>query len=172
MPDVDNRIERLEREMRRLRGWILVLSIALVTTFALGATQGAPDELTLRKLIIVDGDGKERIVADTTSEGAALFVHYDLDGKSRITAMTLPGGSAHLLHHDSNGKKRIEMNTLPGGYASLMHYDSDGKKRIAATRSACVVSSPQCLALTGIPIQRRFPTCFIKSTNVLVYPYT
>ena len=133
MPEADERLEDLEREMRRLRGWIFVGGIALVTTFAWSVTREAPNELTLRRLAIVDGDGKERIVADTTSEGAALLVHYDLDGKSRITAMTLPGGSAHLLHHDSNGKKRIEMNTLPGGYASLMHYDSDGKKRIAAT---------------------------------------
>ena len=81
MPDVDNRIERLEREMRRLRGWILVLGIALVATFALGATQGTPDELTLRKLIIVDGDGKERIVAKTFSDGYASLRQYDRKGK-------------------------------------------------------------------------------------------
>ena len=97
MSETEERIEQLEREMRRLRGWILVLGIALVATFTLGATQGTPEELTLRRLAIVDGDGKERIVADTTSEGAALLVHYDLDGKSRITAMTLPGGWGRWL---------------------------------------------------------------------------
>jgi hypothetical protein len=46
MPESVERIERLEREMRRLRGWILVLGIALAAMFALGATQGAPDELS------------------------------------------------------------------------------------------------------------------------------
>ena len=46
MPEAKGRIERLEREMRRLRGWILVLGIALMTTFILGATQGTPEELT------------------------------------------------------------------------------------------------------------------------------
>jgi len=43
MPKADERVERLEREMRRLRGWIFVLAIALATTFILGATQGTPE---------------------------------------------------------------------------------------------------------------------------------
>ena len=58
MPESDDRMERLEREVRRLRTWTLVLAIALVAIFALGASQGTPDELTLRRLAIVDGDGR------------------------------------------------------------------------------------------------------------------
>ena len=88
MPESVDRIERLEREMRRLRGWILVLGTALVATFALGATQGTPDELTLRKLIIVDVDGKERIAAATFPNGEASIQHFDSDGKVRISAGT------------------------------------------------------------------------------------
>ena len=96
MPESDDRIERLERDVRRQRGWILALAIALVATFILGATQGTPDELTLRKLIIVDGDGRERIVAGTLLDGEASLVHFDSDGKKRIAALTLPEGTASI----------------------------------------------------------------------------
>ena len=103
MSETDERMERLEREMRRLRGWILLLSLALIATFAVGATQGTPDELALRRLAIVDGDGKERIVAATTSDGHAAVQHYDSDGKMRIAAGTLPDGHAAVQHFDRNG---------------------------------------------------------------------
>ncbi len=49
MPESVARIERLEREMQRLRAGMLVLAIALTGTFILGATQCTPDELTLRR---------------------------------------------------------------------------------------------------------------------------
>ena len=90
MSEENERIERLEHEMRQLRGWILVLGIALVATFALGATQGTPDELTLRRLAIVDADGKERIVASTRPDGWASIQHFDPDGKARIVAAPGP----------------------------------------------------------------------------------
>ncbi len=100
MREADNRIERLEREMRRLRGWILVLGITLVAAFALGATQGTSDELTLRKLIIVDGNGETRITAGAQPSGGASLIHYDGEGKARIIAATLPNGKTSVQHHD------------------------------------------------------------------------
>ncbi len=105
MPEADDRIERLEREMRRLRGWILVLGIALIAIFALGATRCTPDELTLRRLAIVDGDGKERIVAATTSDGMTSIAHYDSDGKMRIATSTLPDGRAQIQVIDGEGHR-------------------------------------------------------------------
>ena len=90
MPDSVERIELLEREMRRLRGWILVLGIALAATFTLGATQGTPDELTLRRLAIVDGDGKDRIVAGRTGGGAVGLMHYDPGREDADRSSDLP----------------------------------------------------------------------------------
>jgi hypothetical protein len=127
MSEANDRIERLEREMRRLRGWILVLGIALATTFILGATQGTPDELTLRKLVIVDSDGKERIVAGTNSIGLVGLVYTDSDGKNRIGVGTASDGSASLIHYDRDEKMRIAAATFPDGYASLRQYGRNGE---------------------------------------------
>ncbi len=132
MSETNDRMDLLEREMRRLRGWILVLGITLVATFALGATKETPDELTLRKLIIVDADGKQRIVAGTTGDEAVGLVYIDRNGKPRILTATKPDGEAGVQHYDIDGKMRIAAVTLPGGEAMLVHHDRNGKKRIVA----------------------------------------
>ncbi len=61
--ELAERVEALERKAERLRRWVLVLGAALVGCVAVGVSQ--PQELTLRKLTIVDDDGKERITAGT-----------------------------------------------------------------------------------------------------------
>ena len=130
MSETNDRMERLEREVQRLRTGLLVLAVALVATFALGATQGTPDELTLRRLAIVDAGGKERVVASTTPDGIASIEHYDREGKLRIGIGTAPDGEAGIMHVDTDGKKRIYASTLPTGRAFLSHFDRDEKRRI------------------------------------------
>ena len=104
MSETNDRIERLEREIRRLSGWILVLAVAFVTTFALGMARGRIGELKMKKMIIVDAAGKERIVASTTPDGAASLVHYDRDGKERISTATTEDDTAIIRIFDSKKK--------------------------------------------------------------------
>ena len=128
------RIQRLERDMRRLREGMLVLAVAMIATIAWSVMQSTRDELTLRRLAIIDADGKERIVAATRPEGAAGLSHYDTDGKMRISAGTNPEGDASVQHFDPHGRQRINVGTGPEGEAVL---DNDGrgeKERIGVLR--------------------------------------
>ena len=130
----DERFERLERQVRRLRGMVLVMAVGIGGVLLMGAT-GTPDELALRKLTIVDAEGRERIVAGTDSDGAASVQHYDREGKRRISAGTHPGRIALLSHHDHEGKVRIIAGTHPSGSAGVEHSDRDapppGSRRTA-----------------------------------------
>jgi hypothetical protein len=71
--------------------------------------------MSLRKLIIVDGDGKERVIAGTFPNGEATVQHYDRDGKLRIAAVTLRDGTAAIQHFDREENKRIGSLTSPDG---------------------------------------------------------
>ena len=130
MPDSDDRIENLEQKVRTLQAGMLVLAVSLIAVFVLGATNKTPDELTLRRLAIVDGDGKQRIIATTLSDGTAALYHLDSDGKQRIMAMTFPDGSATLVHNDRDGKQRIAAGTASNGMARISHFDREEKLRI------------------------------------------
>jgi hypothetical protein len=91
----EDRFEQLERQVRRLRGLVFVMAAGVVGVLLMGAT-GKPDELTLRRLAIVDAEGRERIVAETTPDGSAGVSHRDREGKLRINTGTMPDGSAGI----------------------------------------------------------------------------
>ena len=138
MSETDERMERLEGEIRRLRAIFLGLGLCLAVTFSLAlkanfdAVQELPDELALRRLAIVDGDGIERIVAATRPEGDADLSHYDTRGKVRISAGTNPEGDANVQHFDPDGTQRINVGTGPAGEGAPENHDGGVKNRIAA----------------------------------------
>ena len=62
--DTSRRIESLERSVRQLQPVVFALLFTLVCVGVLGASGACvPQELTLRKLTIVDADGKARFRA-------------------------------------------------------------------------------------------------------------
>ena len=129
--ELSERAEALERDARRLRRWVLVLGAVLVGAVAVGAS--VPQEMTLRKLTIVDDDGRRRIVAGSES-GIAYLHHYDVDGRVRIGATTYTTGLAKLAHYGPiGGRVRIVGSTDADGEAVLSVSDSRGNAEFSKT---------------------------------------
>ena len=124
------RVEALEGEAKKLHRWVLVLGAALVGCVAVGVSQ--PQELTLRKLTIVDGEGRPRIIAGATSSGTASLNYYDSDEKLRMSAATMPDGSAFITHFDRDEIRRITAATTSDGSAFITHFDRNEIRRITA----------------------------------------
>ena len=139
MDEQTMRLEHLETQVQRLQRTVKVLAvglIALLGAFAIGAAQEQPQELTLRKLTIVDAEGKARIVAAAYPDGSAAIHHSDGDGKMRIGEGTTLDGQSSTEHYGRDGKTRIHAMTRPNGKASIQHLDRDGKQRIMAGTAA------------------------------------
>ena len=140
MPEADERVERLEGEVRRLRAIFLGLGLCLAATFSLAlkanldSIRELPDELALRRLAIVDGDGMERIVAAARPMGEAGLSHYGTNGKLRIDAGTGPNGDANVQHFDPYGTQRVNVGTGPAGDAFAENSTGDDENRIAELR--------------------------------------
>ena len=135
MSETNDRIESLEREVQRLRTSLLVLAVALVAMFALGATKGTPDVLKLRRLVIVDEAGKERISATAYPGVASALTLTDSNGKPRIALSTTPDGKATIGHIDENGKTRFSSSTDPNGVAGFSISDANEDMRISVSTS-------------------------------------
>ena len=137
---IEERVERLERQNttlacanRRLWLWMLGLAIAAGLGVLVGTRSQDPQEMTLRKLVIVDEEGRERIVLGGKDDRNAASIQLsDKDGNERIMAVTRPDGVAMVSHSDKNGEIRIRAKTRPDGLASVTHRDKDGKLRIFA----------------------------------------
>jgi hypothetical protein len=106
----DERIERLERSVRRIWLGLLAITVAM-SAIALGNASPSK-KLTLRELRIVDAEGHERFVMATAPNGGAVFSVSDNNAQPRVqvTAGTpndagTIGGSAGCSLVNREGKE-------------------------------------------------------------------
>ena len=133
-----HRLERLERTISRQRLGLSALALGVVV-MGFGGMQEVPvTELTLRKLVIVDETGRERLVLEggTKEPGVATLAHIDSNGIPRLFEGTFPGGTCSLTVADSLGKARLVAGTYAGGSASLVCAgDNEAIRLVAGTRA-------------------------------------
>lgn len=131
--DVETRIARLESANRLYRKLLIVPCLA-VLSFAVVAFkphEGVQDLIKAKKLVVVDDDGKERVVigrpaGESGKDASGVFV-YDPRGQLRVsTASPQPNppgegqrrdAASGLLIYDATGKERGGFGTLDDGTA-------------------------------------------------------
>jgi hypothetical protein len=136
---IEERVERLERQNHRLRRGLGLLVAAVLAGCGLGLSAEESDELTLRKLTMIDEEGRVRIVlgAPDSPPGAYKVQHFDTTGKRRISAWTARNGAAGVTLNGAESGVRMSMTTVSNGTAKLELSDTNGRTRIQAktTRS-------------------------------------
>lgn len=148
--DLESRVESLERSRGRWRTMSVVLAAVAIVGGSTAMKAAGPESLTLRKVVIVDADGRQRVVlsgsglifADeeehprivmaTLDNGAAAIQHFDPEGRRRIATGTFPDGGASVLHLDPGRNIRLESGTYPGGVARTTQFDASGLPRLDA----------------------------------------
>jgi hypothetical protein len=117
------RLERLERAYRRLKGFALaalVLATALATIYA---TQPVPEKITAHRFEAVDSSGKLRVVIDATV-GPPLIALLDAERKIRVSMGLDFLGSPSISLSDAPGKSRVDLGVI---YAEPNILLSNGK---------------------------------------------
>ncbi len=101
------RVIELERQCNNQRKVIWSLGIIAIVTISLGFTRGSVEELVLRKLVIADELGNQRIV---------LSAGYDVNPEA-----------ASIVYHDSEGNIRYWSGTEAAKNVNTSYYDKDEK---------------------------------------------
>ena len=86
---IEQRMELLERTNRRWRRLACTMAVLIVAAVGIGAAQINEDELRLRKLVIEDEKGRDRIVLNANFLIAGI-THFDANGK--LADQQRPGG--------------------------------------------------------------------------------
>jgi hypothetical protein len=132
---MQDQIRQLQTSVRYQRYAILALSAVVVAGGLAAASRPSGDgnfeKISCRELVVLDKDGKRRIVATTRSDGFAGIGLSDKSGVLRVNACTDPDGAASLLVSDRDSVPRIGIVTQAKGDASMDLCDRDGKRRIS-----------------------------------------
>lgn len=130
---LERTVEGLHRSARRSRMISGALASVVAALLLVGARQAAQppqpgkptEEIVVRKLSIVDAQGKVRIIAGTDDGGGTFIGWRDADGKRRIGIGTDKDGAAAVAWFDAQGLNRIKAAVAVDGAASIDWFDTN-----------------------------------------------
>lgn len=139
--ELTTRLERLERDNRRLKGLavaVLVLAAGLSLYDAAGvhaAPQSVPEKISAHEFDVVDSLGTPRIIMgsdpDTQTHGGPFIRLYDAKGVQRlmmeVSSDTSEVGGPSVWLLDAKGELRALMGLSPDGLSSLNFFADRGR---------------------------------------------
>lgn len=108
MNSIESRLAKVEGQLRFHRTIIAGLLIALAALVGYGATEGIPDEIRARKIVVIDSKGKDRLKLEVEKGG------FTREKKGR--------GILNFLSHDGETIATIGENYAGNGYARFNSY--------------------------------------------------
>jgi len=148
------RVEKLERDNRRLKGFglaTLVLATALATIYA---TQPVPQKITAHEFNVVDNSGRVRVRMHTFAtvppqipDESEIGV-YDAQGRSAVHIIAGPGGPSVILFAPTSEAPQVgvRIHADSSGEPSIGLFDAKGKAYLGVGQSglpSLTLSDPQ-----------------------------
>jgi hypothetical protein len=132
---LSERVNRLEKQNRKLKTCMAVLSISFLAVVLMGAKAGVHDghfrQITAEGISIVDNTGQEFIlIGSKKGEGTGMRI-LGKDGKRIVgIGIAADGGGSGILVADKEGRPRIGMG-MDNGVPSLAMTNENEKKILA-----------------------------------------
>ena len=123
---IARRLDRLERQNRRLRRTVLGLATGAVA-FALTGFSRQDDVVWGRQFVLVDRAGDKRAELAVTDDGAPMLTFFDSDGRARAELGTTPANSGLLRFRARGGTTRYLARLTSTG-ATMSVFDRDGTR--------------------------------------------
>lgn len=128
------RIERIEKQNRRLKNTMFFLVLSFLALAVMGAKAGPNDghfrQIIAERISFVDGAGQERMLIGSSEEGTGIKVLNKAGKKVLGIGIDADEGGSGILVNDKEGRPRIGLG-LDEGVPSVVMVDENGKKIMA-----------------------------------------
>lgn len=139
--EIASRLEKLERDNKRLKAVVLAAAVVAAALSAIYATRPLPRVVRAREFEVVDnsGDVRARLSGDWNEPTVGLF---DTHGRARAMMSVLPNGSPAIVLSDAQSNPRAVIGVNPGGAPGITLYDAQGNGKTRATMGVNPDGSP------------------------------
>jgi len=135
---VHARLEKLERQNRRMKGIGFAVLLVFGSAFLMGQAAPTPKVIKAERFEVVDANGKGRAVLAVYPDRSAGLTIFGVNGKPRATLGVQPSQTPsidpsdipRLSLIDANGKERVSLRLDFLG-SGLAQNDANGKPRSA-----------------------------------------
>ncbi len=138
------RLDRLERENRRLKlaGAILLLALAAVGAMGQVLPKAVPKVIEAERFVLRDTKGKIVAILGADAPGTPALSLHDQNEKVRAALAIAADGRPFLALLDQNGKQRAALSVGVDGTSALLLSDQNGKLRAGMTATGTVEQRP------------------------------
>lgn len=132
---LEMRLDRIEKQNKRLKSFMVMFSLLLVPLFLLGAKQGLQDaefgQISAQGLTIRDGSGNQLITIGTNKEEGIGISIYNQTGQ-RVLTLGVPadGEGNGIMVSDAEGRPRIGLG-MDEGLPGIALLDKKSSKMLA-----------------------------------------
>lgn len=122
---MDERLRKVERE---LWAWRVVVVAAVALAVTSGAVPKTRKTLETERLVVVDEQGRKRIILDTVwPQGDAFVSVLDVRGEERASLGVMEQGLPYLTLADRAGRRRVAVDLgAADGAPQVRFYDGTG----------------------------------------------
>ena len=128
------RIERIEKQNRRLKNTMFFLVLSFLAFAVMGAKAGPNDghfrQIIAERISFVDGAGQERMLMGFSEEGTGIKVLNKAGEKVLGIGIDADEEGSGILVNDKEGRPRIGLG-MDEGVPSVVMVDENGKKILA-----------------------------------------
>jgi hypothetical protein len=132
--EIHERIERIEKQNRRLKHTMFLLGLFFLALAVMGAKAGTNDghfrQIIAERISFVDGTGQERMLIGSSEEGTGIRILNKAGKKALGIGITGDEGGSGILVADKEGRPRIGLG-IDEGVPSVVMVDENGKKILA-----------------------------------------
>jgi len=114
---VTERLDRLERQNRRLRLGLIAIALGSGAVFLTAAMPSTMETVTAQKFVLVDGSGNQRAILAVDKDGQSSLALYDASGQRRLVL-----GSVVLYFPTGGGTEITPVDSMTG-------FDKNGNVR-------------------------------------------
>jgi hypothetical protein len=152
MNNIQSRVVELERQSHKQKKIIWSLGILSLAIALFGFTQGGIEELTLRKLVITDQEGRARIVLSAgfeTNPNSASVVYLDPDQKIRYWSGTEGVENVNTSYYDEKEQLAQSQCVVRGGGSAMSLFSEKGTVQAELSWSRNEKDPPRLIVKQG-----------------------
>ena len=132
---IQERMERIEKQNRRLKSYMIVLVLSLLAFAVMGAKAGTQDghfrQIIAEGISIVDGAGQElMLIGFAKDEGTGIKILNKAGKRIMSLGIAADEGGSGIMVADKEGRPRIGLG-VEGSLPSLAVANEKGKKIVA-----------------------------------------
>jgi hypothetical protein len=133
-----DRIERLERENRRIKSIavFVALSVAAVALMGQGPSRPSAKHIEAERFVLLDTTGKARAFLGFGQDGEPMLSFRDVKGTPRAHFGVRDDGAPVVLFTDQAGKLRLQLLVGPSGAPAMVLSHEDGRPGAVLTLRA------------------------------------